>query len=80
MADRRPRASSPLVEAVNKATVAELRRRTARRGARKGIAHEAGLSQSMLCEVLSGRKAPPLRLALTLGVLVPNPSAGSGHD
>lgn len=49
------------------AVVAELRRRRQRWGASKRLAHEIGVSTSILCRVARGQLAPSERVAAGLG-------------
>lgn len=58
-----------LAPPLQRRAIAELRRRTARRGSRKRVAHEIGLSQTTICQVLAGKQAPSLRLAIGLGLV-----------
>ncbi|HEY1605604.1 MAG TPA: helix-turn-helix transcriptional regulator [Allosphingosinicella sp.] len=46
---------------------AEVRARAPRRGMRKRLAHELGISQPTLSNILAGRRAPPARVLAKLG-------------
>lgn len=46
---------------------AEVRARAPRRGMRKGLAHDLGISQPTLANILAGRRPPPARVLAKLG-------------
>lgn len=54
---------------LQQAIVAELRRRTSRRGTYKRVAFDIGVSPNTLLNVLAGRHRPGLRFALGLGLM-----------
>ena len=49
------------------AIIAELRRRTPKRGMRKAVAHELGVTTVEVTEVLNGNRPVPPRMAAALG-------------
>lgn len=68
--------------------LAEMRRRTQRRGVRKRVAFELGVSLSQFNDVMRGRRPPSLRFAIGLGLVrlatgaaeppAADPGSGSG--